>query len=169
MKKKVENIWNKIGKTGQRLTLIVTIIGSISVIGPIISDSYKTTVKYVKFIKHAPDKIDSLEIVIKNLQRYQIETAGILMSNMERFDENKLAEILSGNKLIFINERKYKVKINDEYIQAEFGITKRGDVIVHVPDGKVTLYQSNYSHSKRRFSYNTFEEDGYMIIEFWDE
>lgn len=147
MIKYLSEVWASIGKTGKRITLIATIIGSASVISPFVSKTYRNAQVLWRFLSQGPDKlqeitytldkheeflergpiiIDSQGVLIKNLLRYQIETSGVLMSNMDRFDPSKLSDVLSGTKLEFVNERSYRVKINGEYVEAELGVTRRG-------------------------------------------
>jgi len=187
---KVQDIWEKIGKTGKRWGLLVSLLASFGVLSPIITKTSQAIVNHIHFIRNgskelhtlikevailktelnnAPQRIDSLELLVKNLRRFQTEAAGVFMSNTKRFDASDLSKVLSGSNKIF-NELNwdYRVKMNGEYVPAALGVTERGDIIVHVVDNMVNLYQANYSHSMRRFTYNTFEEDGYMIIEIKD-
>jgi len=146
---KVTVLWDKLGDTSKKLSLLVAIIGSLTFLYPKIHSTYKVSKDYLEFLANGIE----IKKDIDNLNQYHMVLSSILRANME--------------KVIHDGHTKYGTYINGKLIPVKLRLSITGDIFVFVPDGKAGVYSIKLNKDEDKFSYIDFDGN-HHFVEYMD-
>jgi len=170
-------IFDKLGKTGTRLGILITLIVSIGYLQPKVKTFIKQSKDFLKFqteavelqknvdtliMQHTKEIMFEYEVLretVKNLDQYHSILTYIIKANSKKVTYDGHTKF--GVELIVKNKLDGKLEI--KMIEGELREMDSGDVFLFIEDGYAKVYSATFYLDKREYYYIDFKGRGHWI------